>query len=152
MKLWNWLTIMFGMMIFLYFMGFPLTGSKEILNDAGISINETNYQNSTIDVADSNWSRNLFDGTDALLFSLIGLGAVVIGIWGRTVDMKLILLPFMVTFVVKFIRVGHGLVTLVNTQGEDGAGWLIGIIVTVFGTLTAMAVISLVEWFGGSDN
>ena len=152
MKLWNWLTIMFGMMIFLYFMGFPFTGSKEILNDAGISINETNYQNSTIDVADSNWARDLFDGTDGIFLALAGLGAVVIGIWGRTVDWKLIVLPFMVTFVVKFIRVGKGLIDLVSTQGDDGAGWLVAIIVTVFGTLTVMAVISMVEWFGGNDN
>jgi len=152
MKLWNWMTIMFGMMIFLYFLGFPLNGSGEILNDAGVYINETNYQNSTVDVVNANWSKGLFDGVDGIFLALAGLGAVVIGIWGRTVDWKLVVLPFMLTFVAKFIRVGVGLVNLVNTSAEDGSGWLIAIIITVFGTLTAMAVISLVEWFAGSDN
>lgn len=152
MKLWNFLAIMLGMMTFLYFIGFPLTGSSEILNDAGIIINNSNLGNSTIDVADSGWSKNLFDGVDGIFLALAGLGAVVIGIWGRTVDWKLVVLPFITTFVVKFIRVGIGLVNLVRVNSEDGSGWLIAIIVTIFGTLIAMAVISMVEWFGGNDN
>lgn len=152
MKLYNWLTIMFGMMVFLFFLGFPLTDSSEILEDAGVSVNETNYEDSTIDVADSRWTRNIFDGTDAILALLAIGGAITIGIWGKTLDWKLIVLPFIVGFVAKFLRVGWGLINLVNTQAEDGSGWLVAIIVTVFGTLTAMAVFSMVEWFAGGND
>lgn len=152
MKLWNFLAIMLGMMIFLYFLGFPLTGSQDILDDTGISINSTNMSESTVDVSNSNWASELFDVTDGILFTIILGGTIIIGLFGKTLDWKIVLLPFITTFVAKFVRVGLGLVNLVQTSAESGSGWLVAIIVTVFGTLAVMAVFSIVEWFGGSDN
>lgn len=151
MKVWNYVAIMLGMIIFLYFLGFDLTSSgTELLTDTGITINSTNMSQSTIDVAGSNWFTKLFDKVDGLVV-LLGLGgAIIIGLFGKTLDWKLVLgVPFFSIFGIKFVRVGWSIVQLAQSTGED---WLVGIVITIFGVLTAMFVFSVFEWFAGGDN
>lgn len=149
MKVWNYMSIMLAMLIFLYFLGFSMTSTNEILSDVGLSLNETEAGESTVDIGNSNWFNNLFDGTDAWIAAISLGGAIIIGLFGKTLDWKLILgVPFFTTFGLKFVRVGYFLFDLAKTE----ASWLAAIVVTVFGTLTVMYVFSVMEWFGGGDN
>lgn len=151
MKVWNYVALMLSMMIFLYFLGFDLTSNgTELLNDTGIYLNNTDMGQSSIDVVGSNWFSKLFDKVDGLVV-LLGLGgAIIIGLFGKTLDWKLVLgVPFFSIFGIKFARVGWSMVQLAQSSGED---WLVGIIVTIFGVLTAMFIFSIFEWFSGGDN
>lgn len=146
MKLWNYMAIMLGMMIFLYFVGLNPSGTVEqVLNNTGINVT-AGY--STIDVANSDWGDKIFNPLTGLI---IGLGsAIFIGFFTKSFDWKIVMIPFFTSFIGAFLGFGWSLINLVNTIGE-GEVWLVSIIVTVFGTLSAMFVFSIVEWFGGND-
>ena len=150
MKLWNYMAIMLAMMIFLYFLGFNMGGGvSKVLNDTGIYINQTTGGESTIDVANSGWGDKIFNPLTGLI---IGLGsAIIIGFFTKSFDWKIVMIPFFTSFIGAFLGFGWSIINLVRTEG-GGESWLIGIVVTVFGTLTAMFVFSIVEWFGGGDN
>jgi hypothetical protein len=148
MKLWNYMMIMLTMMIFLAFLGFSPAGSKGVLSDVGIVINETTGELIEGDIASSNWTDSLFNSTNGLI-ALIGIGgAVIVGLWTRTFDWRIVLIGFFTAFVTKFITFGWGIVQLAMDTGET---WLIAIIATVFLPLTVMFVFSIVEWFGGYE-
>jgi hypothetical protein len=148
MKVWNYMAIMLGMIIFLTFMGFDLTSSStELLNDTGVYINSTDMGQSNIDISDSSWFSKLFDKVDGLVV-LLGLGgAIIIGLFGKTLDWKLVLgVPFFSIFGIKFARVGFFMAQLTDEA------WLKGIIITIFGVLTVMYIFSIFEWFASGDN
>jgi hypothetical protein len=147
------MAIMLGMMIFLFFLGFDLTGTTQILTDTGMNLNYTNSSESTLDVASSSWFNKVFDITDGILALLAVGGAVIIGLFGKSIDFKIVFgVPFFTWFGIKFASVGLSMVNLIKTNVPDGsAGWLIAIVITVFGTLTAMFIFSVFEWFGGND-
>ena len=148
MKLWNYMMIMLTMMIFLAFLGYSPAGSPDILNDVGITINETTGELVEGDIASSNWTDTLFNSTNGLI-ALIGIGgAVIVGLWTRTFDWRIVLIGFFTSFITKFITFGWGVVQLAKDTGET---WLIAVIATVFLPLTAMFIVSIVEWFGGTE-
>jgi len=149
MKVWNYMAIMLTMMIFLYFLGFSPAGSKDVLTDAGIIINETTGELVTGDIANSNWFNDLFNITDGLLV-LAGIGAaLVVGFYTKTFDWKITLIGFFTAFVIKFVTFGWSIIQLAQDTGEN---WLIATIATVFLPLIAMFIVSIVEWFGGSPS
>lgn len=152
MKVWNFMAIMLGMIIFLSIMGFDLsvnnTDNSSLLTDIGININQTDAGQSTIDVNNSNWYNRLFHSTTGWLVILAATTSIIIGLFGKTQDLKIIIgIPFLTAFGVKFLSIGWAMVNL--ARGED---WLVMIIVTIFGTLTGMFVFSMVEWITGSDS
>ena len=147
MKMWNYMAMMLTMMVFLYFLGFNPAGSSSIVQDTGIVINQTTGELITGDIANSNWYSDLFNLTDGLLI-LAGLGgAILVGLFTKSFEWKIVLLGFFTSFVVKFISFGWVLVSFAQDTGES---WLIAIVATVFLPLTVMFIVSIVEWFGGS--
>jgi hypothetical protein len=147
MKVWNYMVIMLGMMIFLFFLGFPLTGSSETLEDIGIHINSTETGESYVDISSSNWFEKLFDKFDGIIAVLALGGAVIVGLFGKTLDWKIVLgVPFFSLFLIKFVRVAWAVVEMTDET------WLKAVFITIFGTLGGGFVISLVEWFGGSPS
>jgi len=145
MKIYNTLIIMFGMMFFLQFLGLGFSTGTQILNDTGIVINNTDVSQSTFDVGNSAWQRFIF-GTGGIFLAL-GL-ALAIGFLTKTFDRKLVVLPFILTFLVLFISFGKGVFELASLTGES---WLSGIVLTVWGIISAMFVWSIIEWFGGVE-
>ena len=144
MKVWNYMAIMLTMMIFLYFLGFNPAGTKDTLGDIGIEVNETTGELVEGDVANSNWFNDLFNLTDGII-AIIGVGgAIIVGLYGKTFDWKLVLLPFFTVFVVKFVSFGWSVVQLADEI------WLQAIIATVFLPLSGMFLFSVIEWLGGS--
>ena len=143
MKVWNYMTIMLVLMIFLTFLGFPPIGSSEILNDVGIVMNSTTGEIVGEDISGSNWQTTL------LLILTSGIGsAFVVGYFTKTFDWRLALVGFFTSFVILFVKTGWGIMQLARDTGET---WLIAIVATIFLPLTAMFIFSVVEWFGGND-
>lgn len=148
MKVWNYMMIMLTLMIFLSFVGVPLTGSDAILSSVGVSINSTTGELVSGDVASSEWYEKLFNPTTGLIL-LVGVGtAIVVGFLTKNFDWKLVLVGFFTSFTVQFVSMGWKIVQLAQSTGEN---WLVGIIATIFLPLTAMFVFSIVEWFGGAE-
>jgi len=146
MKVWNYMMIMLTLMVFLSFMGFATDSSDTILNMVGISINSSTGTLVSGDVGNSNWFDNLFNPVNGLIV-LAGIGtAVIVGLFTRQFEWKLVLLAFFTSFVVKFVAVGLSVVSL-----AEGETWLVGVIATIFLPLTAMFIFSIVEWFGGTE-
>lgn len=151
MKIWNYMMIMLTMMIFLSFLGFSPTGSGSMLNNLSISIN-TSATNPTdlvtADLVGSSWFEKLFNKTTGIL-ALIGLGgAIIVGLFSKTFDWKIVMIAFFISFVSTFVYFGYSIVQLAQSTGEI---WLTAIIATIFLPLTAMFIFSIVEWFGGTE-
>lgn len=146
-NVWNFMAIMLTMMVFLFFLGFNPVGVSTVLNDVGININSTTGVLEEGDVANSSWSRDLFNTTDGLLVGL-GIGsALIVGLFTRTFEWKILLSGFFLAFIIKFLAFGYSIVSLANDTGET---WLVAIAATVFLPLTGMFIISIINWFGKS--
>jgi hypothetical protein len=148
MKVWNYMMIMLTMMIFLAFVGLPVSGGDTVLSLVGVSINSTNGILENGDVSNSDWFNLLFNESTGLIV-LAGLGtAIIVGFFTRQFDWRLVLIGFFTSFVIKFASVGWGIITLAKDTGET---WLVGIVATIFIPLTVMFIFSIVEWFGGTE-
>jgi len=148
MKVWNYMAMMLTMMIYLNFLGFSPAGTNSIVQDAGININATTGELISGDISNSEWYNDLFNLTDGILV-LIGIsGAVIIGFFTKSFDWKIALLGFFTAFVIKFISFGWAIVNMASSTGES---WLVGIVATIFLPLTVMFIVSIVEWFGGTE-
>lgn len=146
MKVWNYMIIMLTLMIFLAFMGFTVNGADALLGTMGIEINTATGALDSGDVGNSDWFSLLFSATGLIV--LAGLStAVIVGLFTRQFEWKLVILAFFTSFVTLFISVGWSIIQLAQTTGET---WLIAIIATIFLPLTVMFIFSIVEWFGGA--
>ena len=149
MKVWTYLAIMIGMMTFLYFLGMGPTGAGNSLSGAGIVINQTTGALISGDIGASNWFSDLFGDGIGILVALSTLGVIVVGLYTRSFEWKLVVLPFFLGTIAKFVSFGWAIVEM--AEGTE-QGWLVAIVATVFLPLTAMFIFSIVEWFGGSPS
>jgi hypothetical protein len=148
MKVWNYMMIMLTMMVFLYFLGFNPSGSADILSQTGIQINSTTGELIEGDVSNSSWFNDLFNATDGILAVVSIGGAIIVGLFTRQFEWKIVILPFFLFFVTKFVTFGFA---IVNLAWDSGQMWLVAILATIFLPLTVMFVFSIVEWFGGIE-
>ena len=149
MKVWNYMMIMLTMMIFLSFVGFAPISSTTMLDDIGIEINSTTGELIEGDVANSNWFNKLFNSTTGLIVAAGLAVAIAVGFFTKQFDWKLALVGFFTSFVVFFVTFGWSIIELAKSTGET---WLVAVIATIFLPLSAMFIISIVEWFGGSPS
>ena len=147
MKVWNYMMIMLTMMVFLYFMGFSPAGTSSVLEEAGIVINATTGELVTGDISNSDWFELLFSLEGLIIIAGLST-ALVVGLFTRQFNWKLVLVGFFTSFTIQFISFGWSIVSLARDTGET---WLVGIVATVFLPITVMFVFSIVEWFGGAD-
>lgn len=147
MKVWNYMAIMLVMMVVLTFMGFAPAGSQDVLQSVGININQSTSTLISGDVANSNWFDKLFNTSSGLIVVAGFSTAIIVGLFTRQFEWKLVLVGFFTSFVLLFISFGKGIIQLAQSTGEN---WLIAVVATIFLPLTAMFVFSIVEWFGGS--
>lgn len=148
MKLWNYMAIMLTMMVFLFFLGFNPSASSNAINETGIIINQTTGELISGDVANSAWYNKVFNATDGILVAIGIAGAVLVGFFTKTFDWKIALSGFFLDFVVKFVSFGWSIVSLAKGTNQD---WLIAIVATVFLPLAVMFIVSIIEWFGGTE-
>lgn len=147
MKVWNYMIIMLTMMVFLTFVGLAPSGTQNILQTVGININQTTSELISGDVVNSNWFDILFNGLTGLIVVAGFSTAIIVGLFTRQFEWKLVLVGFFTGFVVLFVSFGWSIVQLARTTGEN---WLTAVAATIFLPLTVMFVFSIVEWFGGS--
>jgi len=148
MKVWAYLSIMITMMTFLYFLGMGPAGAYSPLSNAGIEINQTTGELISGDVGSAGWYWDLF-GITGLLVAVLTSGAVIVGLFTKQFDWKLVLIPFFTGTIIKFTSFGWSIVQMAKDTGEN---WLIAIVATIFLPLTVMFIFSIVEWFGGSPS
>lgn len=149
MKLWSYMAIMLGMVIFLSFLGLNPSGASTALSETGIVIEPTNGTLMEASVGTSAWYNTLFGLTGLLVVLLTG-GVVVVGLLTKSFEWKLVVLPFMTGLVVNFIAFGWSAIQMARDTGES---WLTMVIATIFLPMIVMFIFSVVEWFGvgGSD-
>jgi len=145
MKVWNYMAIMLVLMIFLTFLGITPSGSQDVLSDVGLNVSSVNGTVTNADIGNSEWYKDIFNLADGILIAL-SAGLVIVGIFTRSFEWKLVVLPWFLLFVVKFVTFGTGII-----QYAD-AGWLKPIVILIFLPLTGMFIFSIIEWFGGSPN
>ena len=147
MKVWNYMIIMLSLILFLNLIGIPTEGSDAVLSSAGIVVNSTTGELVTADVGDSAWYTKTFGVAGILVVVLTG-GAIIVGFFTKNFEWKLVLLPFFSAVVIGFVATGK---TIIDLAIATEARWLIAVIATIFLPLTAMFIVSVVEWFGGTE-
>ncbi len=142
MKIWNYIVIFITLFMFLEFVGFPM-GFASTLSYFGITMVDS--QLVSADIASSALYSYLF-GTVGIL--ILAGGAVIIGLFSKSFDVNLILLPVITTVLVKFVSAGW---IIVKYAQETGQSWLTGIVAMIFIPFTIGYIVAAVEWFRGTD-
>lgn len=140
MKVWNYFIIFTTLFIFLEFVGFSM-GFGNILGYFGVQFSEG--QLVSADIANSNLYSFIF--TTVLILSG---GAVIIGLFSKSFEPSLVLLPVITTVFVKFANTAW---VIIKYAQETGQAWLTGIVALIFIPLTLGYVVACVEWFRGTD-
>lgn len=150
MKTWSYIVIMITMIIFMQFTGID-TGSKSTLALVNVSINNETGQLTSYDVQQSSFWQNIFGAAGVgILVAIVtsGVGLIVAGLLGKTFNENLVILPLIIGVFAQFIAVGINIISYANSLG---AGWLTAIVATIFIPLIVGFLISLVEFFRGTD-
>lgn len=144
MKLGNWMVMIVAMVIFLEFMGIP-TGLSVILNSFGININSTTGEVINAGLDNSSFWNSIF-GISGVLILLASGGAVVVGLFAKSYDTSLIILPLIITIGGLFIITFGTIILYVKSLDVQ---WMTMLITTIFGTLGVGFIMSCVDYFAG---
>ena len=144
MKVFNYIIILTGMMLLLALAGFQVGAVNIILNTVGIAVH-----NATIDTSIS-WGElflRLFQD-DAIKGILMGVGVgIVVGLFMQGRLENFMILPFITGYLVFFVGAMNSLMVDSMKYGS-----LIGtMVIVILAPLTVGFLISLIEFFRGSD-
>jgi len=141
MKLGGWMVMIVSMIIFLEFMGIP-TGLSVILNSFGITINSASGEliNAGLDNS-SVWLQIL-----TVLTALSIGGAVIVGLFAKSYDTSLVILPLIVAIGGIFIVTFGAIILYVKALDIQ---WMTMLITTIFGALGVGFIMSCVDYFAG---
>jgi MFS family permease len=149
MKLGSWVVMLLTMIIIMEFIGLP-TGLGTILNDFGVSVNPTTHELINADIENSNFFSKIFltgSGVLALLLAS-GVGAVIIGLFSKSYDPSLIILPVITGTAALFISTFWSIIKYVQEIPTTEA-WMVRLVATVFVGLAAGFIWSCVDYFAG---
>lgn len=144
MKLGAYLMMLVGMMIFLELVGIS-TGIGQTLGVFGININSQNGQVTSADIENSSFWDTLF-GNAGILVLLAAGGAVIIGLFAKSYDTSLVILPFVIAVGGWFISTFWIIINYVVQLNET---WMTSLVATIFGVLAIGFVMALVDYFSG---
>ena len=145
MRLGAWLVMLTAMILFLTFVGIP-TGLSPVLDTIGIEVNQTSLDVVSADIESSTFWDWLFDNSTGILVLLSLGGAVVIGLFAKSYDTSLIILPFIILVAGQFIVTFWAIIKLVITYEQ---WWMTSIITLIFGALAVGFIMSCVDYFAG---
>jgi len=146
MKLWNYIILLVTMMIFLEFVGIP-TGLSATLENFGISINPATANLITADLESSNFFDRIFGNTGVLII-LLGGGAIIVGLFAKSYDTSLVILPLIVLIGTLFASTFWTIIKYTQALGQS---WMTALIATIFVPLGIGFIWSCVEFFRGVD-
>jgi hypothetical protein len=141
MKLWNYLVIFTTMMIFMEFVGIP-TGISGTLSYFGVNINPITHQLISADLESSTFYGWLF-GLSGVLIILSTVGTVIVGLFARSYDTSLVVLPAIISVGTLFTST---FIFLIQYFSES---WAQNIMVVIFVPLGIGFLWSCVEFFRG---
>jgi hypothetical protein len=144
MKLGGWMVMIVSMIIFLEFMGIP-TGLSVILNSFGITINSTSGELVNAGLDNSSFWNQIF-GASGILILLAAGGAVVVGLFAKSYDTSLVILPLIVIIGGIFIVTFGTIILYVKALDIQ---WMTMLITTIFGALGVGFIMSCVDYFAG---
>lgn len=144
MKVWYYIVILTGLMIFLHIAGLP-SGATPLLDTIGVSFG----QNRTIEsatITDSSIYTDLFGGTGILI---LAVGAsILVGLLTKQSTENFILLPLITGVGVAYIQTLVGIISYTLSLGDVLVSTLVALI---FIPLTVGFIWSLAEFFRGTD-
>ena len=146
MKLWNYMVMLVAMMIFMEFVGIP-TGLSLVLNTVGININPVTHELINADIESSSLFNWIFAATGVLVV-LAGGAAVIVGLFAKSYDTSLVILPAIISVGGLFAGTFGFVIQHISSYGDS---WATKIVVIIFGTLGVGFLWSCVEFFRGSD-
>jgi hypothetical protein len=144
MRLGGWITMLLGMMIFLEFLAIP-TGLSVVLQNFGVSINPNTAELVDADIENSTFFGWIFGNTGVLIL-LIGGGAVIVGLFAKSYDTSLIVLPILVSIATLFASTSWA---IINHAQSLGQGWITALVATIFIPLGVGFIWACVDYFAG---
>lgn len=141
MKLGNWMVMIVAMIIFLEFMGIP-TGLGVILNSFGITIN-SGVVNAGLD--NSSFWGEIF-GASGIFILLAAGGAIIVGLFAKSYDTSLIILPLIIIIGGLFIVTFGTIILYIQALNVQ---WMTMLVTTIFGALGVGFIMSCVDYFAG---
>jgi hypothetical protein len=145
MKLGEWVVVLITMMVFLQFVGIP-NGFSPILSYFGITIDTTTSELISSDLANSGFFGYIFGDGIGILLILLGGGALVIGLFAKSYDTSLVILPLVVVMAGLFVSTSWTTILFVKTFGQ---AWITALISTIFIAVGIAFVWSCVDYFAG---
>jgi hypothetical protein len=141
MKFGKFVVLFVTMILFLEFVAIP-TGASVILSSFGIDINE-NYDLESADIGNSTFFNWVF-GNAGILITIGAVGAVIIGLFAKSYDTSLIILPLIVTIGGLFASTSWAVISYCMGLG---IGWLTKIVSVVFIGLGIAFLMSCIDYF-----
>ena len=139
MKVFYYIVIIMGMILLLEYGGIN-TGNSGLTDLIGFATGQ-------LDVTTSSFFNALFDVNIGFLFAGIG-ASIVVGLFAKGRLENFILLPFITGSLIFFVSAMQSIVTY--AEGAH-SGWVSKLAVLILGALIIGLIISLAEWFRGSD-
>lgn len=157
MKVHMYIIITVGMAVFMQFMGITTLASS-IFGIIGFNYNPTNDVAISVNTTASGFFSNLFDsGGSSGIGGLLALAAaaasgIIIGLYTKASAENFIILPLITTTLVLFVSCFVGVINYVNSNfAGSSMAWAGGLIALIFFPLTIGFILSLVEFFRGTD-
>jgi hypothetical protein len=133
MRLSGWLTMLTGMILFLTLIGVD-TGLTFIVDFLGLD-------STGIAFVDSSFFTQLIAA-----IAIVGTTGLVIGTFGRSLDPRLLIAPFIVIIAGMFAQTFIKIISLVGNEGQI---WMTSIVVVLFGSLAVGFAMACLDYFSG---
>jgi len=145
MKLGNFVVIFLVMVMFLEFVGVP-TGASTILGSFGIDINNNNGILNSADGEGSSFWLQIF-GTGAGILVVLSLGgAIIVGLFAKSYDTSLVILPFIVFIGTLLSSTAWTIIKYMSTFGQ---AWATNIVALIMAGVGVAFIMSCVDYFAG---
>jgi len=138
MRVFNYIILIIGMIALFEMAGIP-TGVSSILSFVGVDIN----------TGSTTTTSGLFNNIFGINGILIGLGVgIAVGFITKAQPENFIILPLITG---SFVFFAGAFISIINYSVATHALWVSSIIILILGVLTVGYVVSLVEFFRGTD-
>ena len=145
MKLGGWMMMMVAMVMFISLVGIP-TPLSGVLEPFGMSVNpDTGDINANLE-GSGFWQKWFHKKTGLLV--VLGVGAVIIGLFARSYDPSLTLVPFIIWVAPVFVGTGWTVIQYIQSQ-PGSQTWMVGIVGVIFGTLSVGFIMACIDYFAG---
>lgn len=145
MKLGEFCTVILVMIVFLEFIGIP-TGLSTIMSSYGIEINPATSELTSADMGNSSFYLKIFGKGVGVLILLSAGGAVIIGLFAKSYDVSLVILPLIISTAGIFIATFWTIILHVQSLNQP---WATNLITIIMGGLGVAFIWSCIDYFAG---